>query len=182
MKRGSLRTLQSNYERCEADAYLRAISPDVGNAGKHALKAVEQAEPVLANGQVLIHDHDVVEERVDGDPRRAARAAMTALKSRASSAEGNLIARGVGRIQQGKLGVAHELAVDLGAELRVGEVSSARVSGSEVGEASRSLARASSRACASSKKCTGTVTSPSDTAATVSAETFSSRAIWAMRP
>ncbi len=45
-------------------ALLASPLADVGNAGKHALEAVEQAEPVLANGQVLVHDHDVVEERV----------------------------------------------------------------------------------------------------------------------
>ena len=114
-------------------ALLASHLADVGNAGKHTLKAVEQAEPVLANGQVLIHDHDIVEERIDGTAQ-SRKGDDDGLEITSVKRRGNFTARGVGRIQQGKLGVAHELAVNLGAELRVGEVSGARISGGEVGE------------------------------------------------
>ena len=39
--------------------------PEIGDVGEHADEAVEQAQAVLAQRRVLVHDHDVLEEDVD---------------------------------------------------------------------------------------------------------------------
>ena len=151
---------------------------DVGDAGENGLEAVEQLKAIIAELLVPVHDHDLVEETVDGRAQggEGSKCGRTILGSKGG------IDSGLSSLEasaSGKLDLAHQSAVVLHAQLGLGDMRGASIGGRKVVERLGVVLAGPSRAAAQRAKKTddGAMMCTAETAATVSAGIFSSRAM-----
>ena len=104
---------------------------DVGDAGENGLEAVEQLKAIIAELLVLVHDHNLIEETVDGRAQggEGGKCGRVVLGSK-GSIDSSLSS--LGSIGKRELGLAHQAAVVLRAQLGLGDVRGTGIGRSQV--------------------------------------------------
>ena len=106
---------------------------DVGDAGENGLKAVEQLKAIIAELLILVHDHNLVEETIDGGTQsgESGKCGLVVLGSK-SGIDGGL--SGLGGVGKRELGLAHQAAIVLRTQLELGDMCGTGISGRQIVE------------------------------------------------
>ena len=106
---------------------------DIGDAGENGLEAVEQLKAIIAELLVLVHDHNLVEETVDGRAQggEGGKCGRVVLGSKGGIDSGLSSLGGVGKRE---LDLAHQAAVILRTQLGLGDMRGAGIGSRQVVE------------------------------------------------
>ena len=153
---------------------------EVGDVFEHGDETVEQAQAVLANRLVLVHDHNAVEERVDGSAQ-ISELGQSGGVIVAGEMLCNLAFGGGNRVEQRTFFVAKQRLVNVRAQLLVAQVVRAAYAVAKSSNVSACCSRAATSARTRCMNTTGSSTLTASTASMASEEAPSSFAMTFVR-